>query len=128
MLKTNARKRILIVDDDENARALCERELRDTGYGTHSTSSGSEALQFINSNPQVDLIVLDIKMPSMDGMEVLKKLRARQINIPVILYSDYSAYKGNFLTWLADAYLVKSSDLTELKEKVKELLNLSGGT
>jgi DNA-binding response OmpR family regulator len=126
MCKPKIVKTILIVDDDEDARIMCERELRDGGYDTHSASSGSEALQLIEENPRVDLIILDIKMPSMDGIEVLKRLRAKNVNVPVILYSDYSAYRSNFLSWLADAYLVKSSDLTELKEKVTELLKLSG--
>ena len=119
-------KTILIVDDDDDSRIICERELRCAGYDTHSASSGAEALQLLSTNRRVDLIVLDIKMPTMDGIEVLKKLRAKNISLPVILYSDYSTCRSNFLSWLADAYLVKSSDTTKLKEKVKELLNLSG--
>lgn len=119
-------KTILIVDDDEDVRIICERELQRGGFDTHSASSGSEALKFIDKNPQVDLIILDIRMPSMDGIEVLKELRARKVDIPVILHSDQSTYRDNFLSWLADAYLVKSADLTKLKEKVKELLDLSG--
>lgn len=116
---------ILLVDDDEDSRLLCERELRRGGYGIHSASSGPEALQFLNRNPKVDLIILDIRMPNMNGIEVLKKLRDKNINIPVILYSDYSAYRNNFLSWLADAYLIKSPDLRELKKKVRELLSFS---
>lgn len=117
-------KTILLVDDDENVRLMCERGLRDEGYATHSVSSGPEALQFVAENPPVDLIILDIKMAPFDGIEVLKQLRARRVNIPVILYSDYSSYRENFTTWLADAYVVKSSDLGELKKKVKQLLSL----
>jgi len=125
MLTKRRRAMIMVVDDDEDLRLLCERHLRDWGYGTLSASSGLEALQFLNENPNVDLIILDIKMPTMSGIEVLKKLRARNINVPVILYSDYSTYRDNFLSWLADAFLTKSSDLTELKDKVKQLLRLS---
>lgn len=117
-------KNILIVDDDENVRILCERVLHDEGYITHSASSGSEALKFVNKSPHIDLIILDIKMPSLDGIEVLRRIRAKKVKIPVILYSDYSIYKDNLLTWPANTYLVKSSDLTELKEKVKELLSI----
>jgi len=115
---------ILIADDDENARLMCERGLRAVGYVIHSVSSGLEALQFVAKNPPLDLIILDIKMAPPDGIEVLKQLRARKVVIPVILYSDYSLYKGDFDTWLADAYVVKSSDLKELKKTVKELLVL----
>ena len=119
---------ILVVDDDEDSRVLCERELRRGGYGTHSASSGAEALRFIKENRKVDLIVLDVRMPTMSGIEVLKRLRERNVKIPIILYSDYSAYRNNFLSWLADAYLIKSSDLRELKRKIRELLGLSEST
>lgn len=128
MSEANSKKNILIVDDDENVRVLCERAMRELGYITHLASSGLEALQFINENPQVDLVILDVRMPSLDGIQVLKQLRSKNINIPVIFYSDYSTYKDDFTTWLADAYLVKSSDPTKLKEKVKELLNLEPPT
>ena len=125
MCEQSTMKTILVVDDDENDRVMCERELRNEGYIAHSVSSGSEALQFVDKNPQLDLIILDIKMSPLDGMQVLKQLRAKNVFIPVILYSDYSTYREDFHTWHAEAYLVKSSDLTKLKEKVEEFLNLS---
>jgi CheY-like chemotaxis protein len=117
-------KTILIVDDDESTRLMCERGLRSEGYATHAASSGREALQFMAENPAVDLIVLDIRMSPPDGIEVLKQLRAQKVAIPVILYSDYSSYKENYDTWLADAYVVKSPELGELKRKISELLSL----
>lgn len=123
MSEPHKKKIILIADDDENVRTMCERELRDEGYITHSASSGTEALEFIKKNPQIDLVVLDFKMPSLTGIQVLQQLRGKKIKVPVILYSDYSAYRNDFSAGLADAHLVKSSDFTELKEKVKELLS-----
>lgn len=120
-------KTILLVDDDEDARLICERELRGEGYMTRSAASGPEALELIDKNPQVDLIILDVRMAPVDGLKVLEQLRAKDVDIPVILYSDYSAYKRDFSSWFADAYLVKSSDLTKLKKKVKELLSLKKG-
>ena len=117
------KKIILIADDDENARVMCEKELRDEGYITYSASSGLEALEFIEKNPQIDLVVLDFKMPSLTGIQVLQQLRDKKVKVPVILYSDYSAYRNDFSAGLADAHVVKSSDFTELKEKVKELLS-----
>jgi DNA-binding response OmpR family regulator len=113
---------ILIVDDDEDARVLCERELRFEGYVTRSLSSGEEAIRFVEQNPQVILIVLDIKMSPLDGIQVLEQLRRKKFTAPVILYSDYPGYKDNFETWFAEAFLVKSSDMKELKEKARELL------
>ena len=115
---------ILLVDDDENVRLVCERELSVEGYIIHSVSSGAEALRFVRRNPEVDLIILDVKMAPPDGIQVLRQLRANRHEIPVILYSDYSLYKDDFTIWLADAYVMKSSDLTALKGKVRELLRL----
>lgn len=115
---------ILLVDDDENVRLVCERELSAEGYVIYSVSSGAEALRFMNRNPEVDLIILDIKMAPLDGIQVLRQLRTNSYETPVILYSDYSLYRDDFATWLADAYVVKSSDLTALKGKVRELLHL----
>lgn len=115
-------KNILIVDDEEGIRGLYESELQTEGYTTYSVPSGEEALKYIGQSQPVDLVILDIKMENMNGLEVLEELRARTGGVPVILNSAYSTYKNNFTSWLADAYLVKSSDLTELKDKVKELL------
>ena len=123
MSESHRKKIILIADDDENVRTMCERELRDEGYITHSASSGIEALEFIKKNPQIDLVVLDFKMPSLTGIQVLQQLRGKKVKVPVILYSDYSAYRNDFSAGLANAHVVKSSDLTELKEKIKELLS-----
>jgi DNA-binding NtrC family response regulator len=115
-------KTILVVDDDENARVLCERQLRFGGYRTKTVASGEEALRYVDQDPDIGLIVLDVKMEPVDGVQVLEELRAKKLDIPVILYSDYPSYKRDFKTWLADAFLVKSSDLTELKKTAKELL------
>jgi DNA-binding response OmpR family regulator len=115
-------KSILIVDDEEDIRQLYESELSSEGFRTHSVSSGEEALQFVAGNPDIDLVILDIKMAQMDGLKVLEELRAKKTTMPVILNSAYSTYKSNFNSWLADAYLVKSANLSELKNQVKELL------
>lgn len=116
-------KNILIVDDEEDIRSLYECELGGEGYKAISVSSGEEALQFLDSNDSgIDLVILDIKMGLLDGLQVLEKLRGKKSDLPVILNSAYSAYKNNFTSWLADAYLVKSSNLDELKNQVKELL------
>ncbi len=115
-------KNILIVDDEEGIRGLYESELQTEGFVTHSVSSGEEALRFVGENQRVDLVILDIKMENMNGLEVLEEFRTKFKGVPVILNSAYSTYKNNFTSWLADAYLVKSSNLTELKDKVKELL------
>jgi len=117
-------KNILIVDDEEDIRSLYESEFEIEGYKAHSVSSGTEALNFIENNSDLDLVILDIKMDDMDGLEVLENIRTKTNKVPVILNSAYSTYKNNFTSWLADAYLVKSSNLSEIKEKVRELLTV----
>lgn len=117
-------KNILIVDDEEGIRNLYELEFQNEGFKTYSVSSGKEALNYFNETRNVDLVILDIKMEDMNGLDVLEELRAKTAGVPVILNSAYSTYKNNFTSWLADAYLVKSSDLSELKDKVKELLTI----
>jgi CheY-like chemotaxis protein len=114
-------KKILVVDDEKNIRNLYEKELQDEGYAVTLAGNGREALERFSSE-RPDLVVLDIRMPGMDGLEALGKLLAEDPKVPVVLNSAYSSYKDNFLSWSADAYVVKSSDLTELKETIRRLL------
>ena len=83
--------------------------------------NGKEALEkYDRESPH--LVILDIRMPSMDGLETLNALLGRNRQLPVILNTAYSTYRDNFMTWGAEAYMLKSSDLTELKEKIREAL------
>jgi len=113
--------RLLIVDDEVNQGLLYEQELEDDGYEVDVVNSGAEALEMVKINPY-DLVVLDIGMPEMDGLETLGRLLGIDNKIPVIIFTAYPSYKDNFMSWAADAYIVKSMDLTELKEKIKESL------
>jgi two-component system, response regulator, stage 0 sporulation protein F len=114
-------KHILVVDDEKHICELYRSELEDEGYTVTIAYSGIQALEKVESNPP-DLIVLDIQMPGMDGIETLEKLLGRDKGIPVILNTAYSHYKEDFTTWGADAYVVKSSDTTVLKQEIKRLL------
>lgn len=115
-------KTILIVDDDEDFCTLCRKELRYEGYITRSVSSGPEALHFVDREPHVELIILDVKMHPLDGFEVLNRIRKRHVYIPVILCSAYSEYRRNITAGFSEACLVKSSDLRQLKKEVKKFL------
>ena len=115
-------KNILIVDDEEDIRSLYESEFETEGYRAYSVSNGTEALEFLGNNSNLDLVILDIKMNDMDGLEVLENIRTITDKVPVILNSAYSTYKADFQTWLADAYIMKSSNLDPLKNKIKDLL------
>jgi len=117
--------RLLVVDDDKNLRLLYEQELTEDGHEVSLAGSGPEAIEYLQK-ARPDLIILDISMPGMDGIEALGKILAKDKTMPVILNTAYSTYKDNFMTWSADAYVVKSGDLTEMKAKIKEVLKSRG--
>jgi len=96
-------------------------ELIDEGYEVLLASNGKEAIQRIKKDIP-DIVVMDIRMPEMDGIEALGRLVARYKDLPIILNTAYSSYRKDFRTWAAEAYLVKSSDLSELKAKIRDIL------
>jgi len=116
-------KRIMIVDDEENIRFLYKEELEEDGFMVELAKNGQEALDKL-SLFKPDLITLDIKMPGMDGIETLKRIRETERHLPIIMCSAYGEYKQDFTTWASDAYLVKCADLTELKTTIRRLLGL----
>ena len=115
-------KKILVVDDEENIRFLYQEELEEEGYTVDVAAHGQEALEKLNAF-QPDLVTLDIRMPGMDGVETLRKIREAQRDLPVILCSAYGEYKQDLTTWASDAYVIKTSDLTELKGTIRTLLS-----
>ena len=115
-------KTILVVDDDEAIRTLLQEELADEGFNVIIATDARDALKMVETKP-LDLVILDIRMPGMDGLEALPRILGLKEGLPVILHTAYTQYQESFMSWAADAYLVKSSDLTELKKKVKELVH-----
>jgi len=118
---------LLIVDDEANQRRLYQEELSDEGYLVKLARNGKEALDSI-SEVVPDLVVLDIRMPVMDGLETLGKIIGKENSIPVIIHSAYSSYKDDFISWAADDFVVKSADLAELKKKIRKLLDKNKAT
>lgn len=114
-------KRILVVDDEEAIRLLYQEELQEAGYQVALAADGHEALRMVQQT-RPDLMTIDIKMPGMDGIELLRRVREIYRNLPIIICTAYGEYKYDFGTWASDAYLTKSADLTELKGKIDELL------
>lgn len=117
-------KKILIVDDEESIRFLYQEELEEEGYIVECAKNGEEALEKLSAF-QPDLISLDIKMPVMDGIEALKRIREKERHLPIILCSAYGEYKQDLTTWASDAYVVKCADLTNFKSIIRKLLGLS---
>ena len=113
--------RILFVEDDANLCLLYASEFAEAGYDVVTARSGAEALEVVDHD-RPDLVVLDLRMEPMDGLELLDQLLKHAKSIPVVINSAYPTFKADFSTWGADAYIVKSSDLGELKETVRSLL------
>jgi len=113
--------RLLVVEDEPNLQELYRLEFEEAGHHVTACADG-EAAVALSRDQMFDLVILDIKIPKREGTEVLHEIKKRNRDIPVILNTAYSTYKADFATWMADAYIVKSADLEELKEKVRELL------
>ncbi len=115
-------EKVLCVDDDLSLLRLYQEELTEEGYKVILAKDGKEALKkFEKESPNV--VVMDIRMPMMDGIETLTAMLGKDRQIPVILNTAYPQYRENFMTWGAEAYVIKSSDLTELKEKIRQVLD-----
>lgn len=114
-------KKILLVDDEDSIHLLYREELEEEGYAVQSALSGEEALEKLSIvNP--DLIVLDINMPGMNGIEALRQIKEITPGIPVILCTAYQEFKQDLASWASEEYIVKSADLSELKAAVKKYL------
>ena len=113
--------RLLVVDDEANIRLLYSEELSEEGYDVVTASGITEATEKLRDGV-FDLAVLDIKLKNESGIELLQSLVKERHNMPVILCSAFSCYKDDFSAWLADGYVVKSGDLTELKQEIARVL------
>jgi DNA-binding response OmpR family regulator len=114
-------KKILVVDDEENIRELYRDELVEQGFEVDLAEDGFKALEKL-AVFKPDLITLDVKMPGLDGIEVLRLIREKDVNIPVLLLTAFGEFRQDFNTWASDAYIVKSANLSELVDTVHTLL------
>jgi len=114
-------KKILVVDDEESIRELYRADLTDEGYEVELAVDGRQALVLLESFLP-NLVTLDIKLPDIDGIEVLRRIREKNATIPVVLLTAFGEFRQDFNTWASDAYIVKSHDTTELKDTVRRLL------
>lgn len=115
-------KKILLVDDEEGIQMLYREELQDEGYEVVSAYTGEEGLEKLKSESP-DLVILDIQMPGMNGIETLRQMKMDNPNLPIILSSAYTEYKQDLGAWASDAYVVKSSNINDLKEAVNKHLS-----
>lgn len=121
-------KTILIIEDDNFLQGLEAKKLEKEGYGVVMASNATEAFSILNSDKKIDLILLDLLLPEIDGFTILQKVREDEKikSIPVIVFSNLSEEKDvEKATALGvSEYLVKSNfTLDELASKIKVLIN-----
>lgn len=122
-LCSKARRSILLVDDEEIARANMEHVLRKEGYICHGAANGTEALE-VMACEDVDLVVTDLKMEQMDGIELLQQINRTNPEIPVIMVTGFATVSSavDALKQGAAHYLGKPVNLDELRRTVREVL------
>ncbi len=114
-------KKLLLVDDEEAIQMVYREEFEGDGYQVISAMDGQSGLdKFKEENP--DLVILDIQMPGLNGVEVLRQMKMLNPSVPVILSSAYQGFKRDLGTWASDEYVVKSGNLDDLKGTVRRLL------
>ncbi len=114
-------EKILFVDDDPNLLFLYQEELSEEGYGVLLARNGTEALKIYDrESPRV--VVLELGLKIMGALETLKGLLERNRGLPVILNTASPLDGDCYKRWGAEAYVIKSSNLTELKAKIREAL------
>ena len=118
---------ILVVDDEEHARRLLRLILEDAGYGVITAASGKEACEEFSAN-DINLVLLDIKMPGMDGFQTLEVIRGKS-DIPVIMVSGVGRVESvnTSIDLGADDYIKKPYRSAELVARIEAKLRRSGG-
>ncbi|MEC1720924.1 response regulator transcription factor [Schinkia azotoformans] len=116
-------KRVLVVDDEHNLREMISSYLQNEGYETVEAANGDSAVQTVK-NDQIDLVLLDIMMPEMDGYEALKEIRSIQKKLPVIMLTAKTDEIDKIvgLEMGADDYITKPFSLRELSARIKAVL------
>ncbi|MDA2920471.1 response regulator [Desulfobacterota bacterium AH_259_B03_O07] len=117
--------RILVVDDEPNIRFIYKEVLNEEGFEVAEAESVNETFDILNRE-NIDLVVLDIKLRSESGLDILQRITREFPNIPVVLCSAYVSYQNDYTSWLADSYIVKSSNPYELVREVKGVLQKKG--
>src|SRR5438045_78941 len=115
-------RRILIVDDDSGQRSLLDSFLRSQGFDTIPVASGEHALEVLR-NGQINMMISDVRMPGMSGLETLRQARKEQAVLPVLLVTAYADIREAVHAMRDGAlnYLAKPIDLDELLATVQQV-------
>jgi DNA-binding response OmpR family regulator len=116
---------ILLVEDESNLRMLYRLELQSEGNEIIEAASGSEAMDVLKSDCPLDAVILDLNLPDVKGWHLLNVIVACRPHLPVIINTAYGSFQEEFRGWRAEAYVVKSSDLSPLKNALARCLAAS---
>lgn len=112
---------VLVVDDDANIRLLLREELTYAGHSVVCAADGEAGMEAA-ARECPDVVVLDVKMPGLDGIEVLRRLKRACGDVRVLLFTAYDDHRREAAALGADGYVVKSYDLSRLTEEVALVL------
>lgn len=115
-------KKILILEDEAPQRTLYDNILSEEGFDIATAANCTEALQLVNVE-DYDLAVVDIKLESENGIHAIKKILDINKRTKIVIHTSYTEYKQDLESWSADAYVVKSSDTSELIKTIHNLLS-----
>ncbi|MFH1768961.1 MAG: response regulator [Candidatus Omnitrophota bacterium] len=116
------KKNVLIVDDEPKIRDIFRRSLQPAGYHIINAADGEEALIVFRNEEEIALVILDIGLPKISGIDVFELIRIRSPRVKIIVASIHPYEEQKFLIWNADDYYYKSEHISVLKEKVRTLL------
>jgi len=117
--------RLLFIDDEEGFLELYRSAFSRDGFAVETTTTIEGARDRL-AQGGIDLVILDIRLGETSGLALLKEIKAKDSRMPVVLSTAYARYQDDFSSWLADAYVVKSSELEELKQAVRRCLRNPG--
>ena len=118
-------KRLLIVDDQQGIRLLLNEVLKKEGYITYLAANGSEALKYADEQ-EMDCVLLDMKIPGMDGIEILRRLKKKFPKLPVFMMTAYGELDvvQEALELGAIRYFTKPFDIFEVRDEVNKALQV----
>ena len=122
--KNNKVKKILMLDDEESIRYFYRKVLEEEGYSICEASTSAQAFKILDEE-NISLILLDIKLKGESGLDFLIKIfktREKEKKIPVIILSSFQSFQDDAKAWIADDYIVKSSDTKPLIQSIKKTI------
>ncbi|MFH1782556.1 MAG: response regulator [Candidatus Omnitrophota bacterium] len=116
-------KKIVVIDDEPKIRNLFCRTLHETGYEALEAEDGKEGLRLLKEDKNIGLVILDIRLPKINGLAIFDAIKTYSPQVKVIISSVYSHDEQEFLIGGADDYYYKSDSILDLIDKVYNCIN-----